>query len=105
MARIRVAIITSLIISSMAQVLYAQQKRTTEAFDAYLASAEARVSQARGKSATFLRLDSLPTAQRNDTVARLRQGEVVIEKQGETPTEVPGGLIHDWVGTVFIPKV
>jgi hypothetical protein len=37
-------------------------------------------------------------------LARLRQGEVVIEKQGSTPSEVPAGLIHDWVGTVFIPK-
>jgi hypothetical protein len=38
-------------------------------------------------------------------MARLRQGEVVIEKQGETPLEIAGGLIHDWVGTVLIPKV
>jgi hypothetical protein len=92
-------------ISSLVQAVYAQQKRTTEAFDNYVTTAEARVTQARGKSVTFLRIDSLPDAQRADAMARLRQGEVVIEKQGQTPSEVPDGLIHDWVGMVFIPKV
>jgi len=99
------AIVTSLVISSMVQVTYAQQKRTTEAFDNYLAGAEARVTEARGKNDTFLRIDTLPAVRRTDTMARLRQGDVIIDRQGETSTEVPGGLIHDWVGTVFIPRV
>jgi hypothetical protein len=38
-------------------------------------------------------------------MSRLRQGEVLIEKKGSTPADVPGGLIHDWVGAVLIPKV
>ncbi len=84
---------------------YAQQKRTAEAFDRYIASAEARITQERGKRDGFLRIDSLPEAQRNETMSRLRSGQVVIEKVGETPSEVPGGLIHDWVGMVLIPKV
>jgi len=37
-------------------------------------------------------------------MARLKPGEIVISKQGDKPSEIPGGLIHDWVGTVFIPK-
>jgi len=35
---------------------------------------------------------------------RLRQGEIVIEKQGSGASGIPSGLIHDWVGTVLIPK-
>ncbi len=83
---------------------FAQSPKTIDAFDQYIASAEARVTQMRSAAGTFLAIDSLPSAQRQEIVARLRQGEVVIEKQGSAPNEIPGGLIHEWVGTVFIPK-
>jgi hypothetical protein len=105
MLRTRVATIPLLCILSLAQVAVAQQKQTTEAFDRYLAAAEKRVLQTRGKSDSFLGIDALPATQRTQVTARLRQGEVVIEKQGETPSQIPGGLIHDWVGMVLIPKV
>lgn len=105
MLRTRVATIQFLCILSLAQVVRAQQKQTTEAFDHYIATAEGRVTQARGKSDSFLRIDALAAAQRTQVMARLRQGAVVIEKHGETPSQIPGGLIHDWVGTVLIPKV
>jgi len=105
MSRKSAAITRFLFILSLAQVGAAQQKETTEAFDHYVAAAEGRIMQGRGKSDLFLRIDSLAAAQRTQVMARLRQGEVVIEKQGETPSEIPGGLIHDWVGTVLIPKV
>jgi hypothetical protein len=49
-------------------------------------------------------VDSLPRVRRDEVFARLRQREVVIEKQGETPSKVQGGLIHDWVGLILIPK-
>jgi hypothetical protein len=88
----------------LATTAVAQQQRTTEAFDQYVAKAEARIAQSRAKQDSFLALDALAPAKRAETMARLRKGEVVIEKQGETPSEIPGGLIHDWVGTVFIPK-
>jgi len=90
---------------SLVQIGLAQQKSTTESFDRYIGAAEARITRARGKSQAFLRVDSLSAQQRNDMMARLHQGEVLVEKQGETPSEIPGGLIHDWVGTVFLPKV
>ena len=90
--------------------VWAQQAKTIESFDQYVANAEARITQARGaqaggKAASFLQIDALTAAPRTQVMARLRQGEAVIEKQGETPSEIPGGLIHDWVGTVLIPKV
>jgi hypothetical protein len=87
-----------------AQFSFAQSQKTSDAFEHYIASAEARVIQMRSTVDTFLGIDALPSTQRHEMLARLRQGEVVIEKQGSTPSEVPAGLIHDWVGTVFIPK-
>jgi hypothetical protein len=102
---VKTAVAHCLIICGLTQAGLAQGKPTTEVFDRYIAAAEKRVMQARGKSDSFLRVDALPAAQRTQVMARLRQGEVVIGKQGETPSEISGGLIHDWVGTVLIPKV
>lgn len=105
MANPRIPLAQFILICSMVTISAAQQQRTTAAFNSYVASAEQRIMQARGKSSSFLAMNSLPTAQRDEVTSKLRRGDVVIEKHGETPTEVPAGLIHDWVGTVFIPKV
>jgi len=102
--RPRPTVIQSLIICMLVHAAAAQQKQTTDAFDQYVTQAETRITEARGKSVSFLQFDTVPSAQRAQAMARLRQGEVVIEKQGETPSQVPEGLIHDWVGTVLIPR-
>ena len=105
MPKLSAAFVHFLLLCWLVPASAGQQQRTTEAFNLYLASAEARITRARGKSSTFLAMDSLPSVQRDGIMSQLRRGEVVIERQGETPTDIPGGLIHDWVGTVFIPKV
>jgi hypothetical protein len=86
--------------SSGTDLLNAQEPSTTEAFNRYVAAAEARISKDRNSS--FLRL-SIKPSERDDLLRRLRAGEVVIEKQGNTPEQISNGLVHDWVGTVFIP--
>ena len=78
------------------------QPATVKAFDTYVAAAEAR-------SATpFLLLDTRPAAERQRLVADLRNGGLMIERlqlrPGGSDLDVPGGLIHHWLGTVFIPK-
>ena len=105
MPRLRTGLVQFILICSMVTISLAQQKRTSDAFNAYIASAEQRITQARGKSSNFLAMDSLPVGQRNQVMSQLRSGEVIIEKHDDTPTEIPAGLIHDWVGTVFIPQV
>lgn len=105
MPKLTAAFVQSLLLCWLIAASAAQQQRATEAFNSYLASAEARITRAKGKSSSFLAMDSLPSAQHNQLMSQLRRGEVVIEKQGDTPADVPAGLIHDWVGTVFIPKV
>jgi hypothetical protein len=68
---------------------------TVEAFDRYIRQTEQRL----GARKTFLWADESPARAR-----RVRQGEVVVEPAGaKALTEVTGGLIHDWVGAVFIP--
>lgn len=93
-----------LILSSLAPFGVAQQQKTIEAFDQYVTKAEARITQSRGKAGSFLAIDELAPTQRAQTMASLRSGEVVIEKNGEAPLQIPDGLIHDWAGTVFIPR-
>jgi hypothetical protein len=48
-----------LIICVLTYVGMAQQKQTTEAFDRYIAAAEKRVTPARGKGDSFLKIDAL----------------------------------------------
>ena len=71
------------------------QPRTVEGFDRYVRSAEARMEATQ----TFLWADESP-----DRVRRVRQGEVVAEPfTGKPDIAVAGGLVHDWIGVVFIP--
>jgi len=51
-------------------------------------------------TSSFLRVDETP-----ELVKRVRLGEILAEPEGgESPRGVPSGLIHDWVGTVFVPN-
>ena len=86
-------------------ILLAQQPETSQAFDHYIAQAEARITQQRDRPNAFLTPDAPPTDQGSETLRRLHQGEVVIEKVANTPEKIPGGLIHDWEGWVFLPNV
>lgn len=93
-----------LILSCLAPVGAAQQQTTIDAFNQYVAKAEARITQSRGNATSFLATDEFTPSQHTQMMARLQSGEAVVERVGETPSPIPGGLIHDWVGTVFIPK-
>lgn len=69
--------------------------QTVEAFDQYTRQAEARMDGAN----SVLWADESP-----DRARRVRQGEVVAEPfTGKPDIGVAGGLVHDWIGAVFIP--
>jgi hypothetical protein len=73
---------------------------TVEAFNRYIRLTEARLDARLESGSGYLWAD---TPERR---ARLRTGELICEpvtRRGEFP--VPAGLIHDWVGAVFIPRV
>jgi hypothetical protein len=79
---------------------------TDTAFNRYVQLGEQRMRndlQAR----PFLWVDSLPAQQRQEVYERLKRGEVVTQKletlDRGASLPVPGGLIHHWMGVVFIP--
>jgi hypothetical protein len=74
---------------------------TVQSFEWYIRDTEARLDQRLRPGGKFLWVDEQP--QRAD---RVRQGQLAIEnRSGSSATAVPGGLIHDWIGAVFVPGV
>jgi hypothetical protein len=85
------------------------KSRTVEAFDHYVRLSEARMDTESAGGAPFLWVDRLPQELRGSAYAELKQGKIVIERletfEDGKPIPVPGGLIHHWIGTAFIPGV
>ena len=72
---------------------------TFQAWDAYVCAAKMRMQQRASGQAPFLWVD-----EEQDLAQRVRAGEVLVEPaDGESPHPVPRGLIHDWIGAVFVP--
>lgn len=110
MKRVRTlrSLFTGILLVTSLQLAWAEQLQpeTGSAFDHYIQLSEQRMSKELDSGA-FLRIDGLPSQQRSADLAQLKNGEVVVERL-ETldhghPIPVPGGLIHHWIGTVFIP--
>lgn len=74
---------------------------TSKAWEEYVESASRRMEQRLSPGKIFLWLDEVP-----ERLARVRAGEVLVSPVGpQNPKRVPSGLIHDWVGAIFIPHV
>ena len=74
---------------------------TSKAWEDYLESANTRTEQRLAPGRAFLWVDEEP-----ERLARVRAGEIVVSPMGpQNPKKVPSGLIHDWVGAVFIAHV
>jgi hypothetical protein len=79
--------------------------KTVAAFDKYVQIAEQRIAREVGQSETFLWADT-PAARKADVLTRLRNREVVVERlRLDGSTDVPDGLLHHWIGVVFVPGV
>jgi len=79
---------------------------TIQAFTAYVAKTEAQNADSL-RDGPFLWIDSLPSHERSTDLAKVRAGEVVLRRLSVSKDggnlEVPGGMIHDWQGIVFVP--
>ncbi len=76
-----------------------------KAFERYVAVAEARIRAERMAHPSNPGQGGAPDVS-SPHPSKSGQGgarAVLVEKVGQTPQEVPGGMIHDWVGTTFIP--
>ncbi len=81
-------------------------KETVEAFDRYIQYSDQRFAR-EIKDGPFLWMDGQPEAQRGGLYAQLREGGVVfhrvaLEIDGQE-LEVPDGIIHHWLGVIFVP--
>lgn len=70
---------------------------TSSAWNEYIQAQTARVAET-CHNRLFLWSDQSP-----DRIRRLREGEVVVAPMGENPKAVPHGMIHHWIGVVFLP--
>lgn len=80
---------------------------TIEAFDRYLRATEARMAEELRNPDAFLWVDLQPEHRRQELYADLRQGQIVIQRletrEGGKSIKIPSGMVHHWIGLVFIP--
>jgi hypothetical protein len=85
------------------------EPETIESFDHYIQSRESRIDQAVASENTFLWIDGLAHPRRAQANERLKEGRVIVDRSetGDSADgiHIPGGLMHDWIGIIFIPNV
>lgn len=82
---------------------------TARAFEQYISAKEARSSLDLVANKNFLFIDALPQAQKDQAYAKLRHGQILAQRYDECGSprcaSISGGLIHDWIGIVFVPGI
>jgi hypothetical protein len=102
-------LLTAIVFSQAAPAAELKQK-TTAAFDRYVAATEARFVNELKPGGPFLYIDALKIDDRQKAYAQLKQGEILVQKletkaPGVSAEGVPDGMVHHWVGLIFIPGV
>jgi len=95
-------VITTRVHAAPAAAAAELQNRTIQAFDRYV-----RLTEARLNGNVFLWIDGLPETRRREALDAVRRRELSIErletKDNGREIDAPGGMIHHWVGTAFVP--
>ncbi len=84
------------------------QPATVEGFDRYVKATEARIDAELKRPDAFLYIEGLREPQRGQVYATLKRGEIYMERLETRDAsghmlKTPDGLIHHWMGAVFIP--
>ena len=96
----RIAVVLALC-SCCASLAAELKKETLEDFARYIQATEARIAEQTTGKRSFLWIDESPQRQ-----AQIRQGQVVAQLfAGRSVQHVRDGLIHGWIGAVFVPGV
>ena len=74
------------------------KQNTLQAWEAYVQTSKLAMQQRAAGRRPFLWVDESP-----DRLRRVRSGELVVSNRDHA--EVPSGLIHHWVGAMFLPGV
>jgi hypothetical protein len=91
------------------EVITAELKQATiDGFTRYVQATEARIDKEVARPGAFLYVEGLPEARRAEALAALKRGEVYMERLATLdasgrPMTTPDGLLHHWMGAVFIP--
>ncbi|HEX3587900.1 MAG TPA: hypothetical protein VH024_18005 [Candidatus Angelobacter sp.] len=83
------------------------KQKTTTAFDRYVAATEARFANELRPDGPFLYIDAMNPDAKRQAYDQLKNGEILVQKL-ETKglgvsSDVPDGMVHHWVGLIFIP--
>ena len=80
---------------------------TIATFNEYVKLTEARNQDDLRRGTSLLWIDGLPEGERAQAYEALKRGEVKIQKlqtlENGEKIRCPGGMIHHWVGVVFVP--
>jgi hypothetical protein len=83
------------------------KQHTIAAFNEYVKLTDARNQDELRRATSLLWIDGLPESVRTQAYEALRRGEVKMQKletlENGEKIRCPGGMIHHWVGVVFIP--
>jgi hypothetical protein len=79
-------------------------------FDRYVARTEARIEGELSATEGFLVQDFLPKEERAEAARTIAAGGIFTRKlrtldEDGSEIEIPGGLVHHWVGSVLVPGV
>ena len=95
------------VVNPTATIASELKPRTVKAFEHYEHLTEARERSELSTPGQFLAIDSLPEAQREEWISRLKSGQVYIQtlstKDNDRKIEIPDGLVHHWLAIGFIP--
>ena len=91
---------------SLAGLRVSLSPTTLQAFERYVTVIDAENNRNLGE-ANFLWVDRLPGKEKEEAYAALKRGEIEMRRvpagSAGANAEIPGGMIHDWKGIVFIP--
>lgn len=93
----------TLVLNGTSIVVYAAvlEQETLRAWREHIAAADLRIAARSSSQIPFLWTDESPERRR-----RVLAGEIVVAPVlGSGCKNVPGGIIHDWMGAIFIPNI
>src|SRR5690349_19903924 len=83
---------------------------TVEAYSRYVQATEARVKMEMSRPKEFLYVDGLQSSRRAEIEQQLKNGDIFMDRletldPSHHDISIPGGLVHHWIGDVFVPGI